>query len=209
MESEIENTQPTKQVSEKIEKIQKKAHKRRAASGLEPPFASPSLELYQQENSADCRAVRARLSGLGLDYICRNVTDEDSLKHERLVQEGGKNSIPFFVDHLSGTKLYGAAEILLYLEAQYGKGPESPILRVANRINTHVQQNARQLVFAVTRPVLRIQSIGSDAREAWHTIGNSWEALRRALREQSESSLQTATRTDLSQKPVEDDAQGP
>lgn len=202
MESEFENTQPSKQATEKTEK---KIHKRRAASGLEHQSASPSLELYQIENSADCRAIRVRLSELGLDYICRNVPEEDPLKHERLVQAGGKNEIPFFMDHLSGTKLYGAAEILLYLEAQYGKLPESPILRVAHRINTHVQQNARHLVSAVSKPVSRIQSIRSDAREAWQTIGSSWEALRRAIREQDEDSLNASAGHDLSEKTFEED----
>lgn len=202
MESEFEKTRPTQQATEKAEK---KIHKRRVASGLEHKSATPSLELYQRENSADCRAVRARLSSLGLDFICRNVTDDDPLKYERLIQEGGKDEIPFFVDHMNGTRLYGAAEILLYLEGQYGKPPESPILRVAHRIGTHVQQNARQLVFAVSRPILGIQSIRSDAREAWHTLGSSWEALRRALREQDEDLRKGPIEPDLPEKTIEED----
>ncbi len=159
--------------SQVTEKARKRASARKTQPGIEA-----QLELYQRENDPGSHAVRNRLSQLGLDYFLRNVRLGDALKNEQLVLAGGKVEVPFLVDHLTGTKLYGASTIIAYLDHEYGQRQPSPVLRAVGRINSQVQNNADQLTWAVKAPLDQIQKLRGDTQEAVRILGKSVTTLR-------------------------------
>jgi glutathione S-transferase len=77
------------------------------------------LELYQKEGCPYCQKVRAKMTDLDLDYICRNVRDDDSAKAELLAKLGGEVQVPFLVDTETGVTLYESADIIKYLIENY------------------------------------------------------------------------------------------
>jgi len=77
------------------------------------------LELYQKESCPYCQKVRAKMTELDLDYICRNVRDGDSKKEALLVKLGGKVQVPFLVDTDNGVTMYESDDIVKYLETKY------------------------------------------------------------------------------------------
>lgn len=159
--------------------------KKRASARKSHPGSETQLELYQRENDAGSHAVRNRLSQLGLDYHLRNVRLGDALKNEQLAQAGGRVEVPFLVDHLTGTKLYGASAIITYLDHEYGQTSPSPVLRVASQINSRVQMNADQLTWAVKAPLEQIQRLRGDTQEAVRVLGKSVTTLREVWRKRS------------------------
>ncbi len=76
------------------------------------------LELYQKEGCPFCQKVRARMTELDLDYICRNVRD-GSKKEDMLIKLGGKVQVPFLVDSDKGVAMYESDDIVKYLEKNY------------------------------------------------------------------------------------------
>lgn len=152
--------------------------KKRASARKTNPGTETQLELFQRENDPGSHAVRNRLSQLGLDYLLRNVRLGDALKNEQLAQVGGKVEVPFLVDHLTGTKLYGANAIITYLDHEYGQAVRTPVLRAVNRINSQVQANADQITWAVKAPLEQIQRLRGDTQEAVRVIGRSMSTLR-------------------------------
>lgn len=114
--------------SEGTESIKKKAFKRAQLRVMEmkgfgqksmPKRAIPSIELFQKEECPFSQAVRQKISDLGLDIVSHSVPDGLALKHEMLVQAGGKDQLPFMVDHKTGIKLYESDAILAYLGKEY------------------------------------------------------------------------------------------
>jgi glutathione S-transferase len=78
------------------------------------------LELYQKEECPYCRKVREALTGLDLDYICRNVRGRESRKEGLLVKLGGKAQVPFLVDTDRDASMYESDDIVDYLKKHYG-----------------------------------------------------------------------------------------
>lgn len=85
------------------------------------------LELYQSETCPYSEKVREKLSELGVSYIAHNprfpgdeggdVTNEST--HRELTEYGGKDEIPFLVDHARDEQVYGSDEVVDYLGEHY------------------------------------------------------------------------------------------
>lgn len=96
--------------------LRAKTHRLRAPSG------NSGLELFQKEECPFSHVVRQKLSDLGLDYAAHSIPDAQDLKHKELVNAGGKDQVPFLIDHKTGVKLYESEAIVSYLEKEYGTG---------------------------------------------------------------------------------------
>jgi len=77
------------------------------------------LELYQKEGCPYCQKVRAKMTDLDLDYICRNVRDDDSAKATLLAKLGGEVQVPFLVDTDTDVTMYESGDIIKYLQENY------------------------------------------------------------------------------------------
>lgn len=77
------------------------------------------LELYQKEGCPYCQKVRAKMTELDLDYICRNVRDGNSNKGALLEKLGGEVQVPFLVDTDNNVAMYESDDIIKYLEEKY------------------------------------------------------------------------------------------
>lgn len=82
------------------------------------------LELYQSEDCPHCEKVRNALMDLGISYINHNprtaagdVGNQQTL--EEMVELGGKDQVPFLVDHQRGVEMYESDNIVDYLEEHY------------------------------------------------------------------------------------------
>lgn len=86
------------------------------------------LELYQTEGCGYSEKVRRKLSELGVSYVIHNprltAADDKEITnqqvHDELLDIGGKDQVPFLVDHQEGETLYESDEIVRYLEEHYG-----------------------------------------------------------------------------------------
>lgn len=83
------------------------------------------LELYQAEDCPYSQTVREKLMELGVSYVIHNphtahgdVRNQQTL--DELVSLGGKDQIPFLVDHNHGGTLYESDDIVDHLEEHYG-----------------------------------------------------------------------------------------
>ncbi|MFC4448964.1 glutathione S-transferase N-terminal domain-containing protein [Halorussus aquaticus] len=83
------------------------------------------LELYQAEGCPYSKKVRKQMQALGLSYVAHNprthggeVRDEQA--HERLIELGGEDQIPFLVDPERDESLYESDDIVQYLDRHYG-----------------------------------------------------------------------------------------
>ena len=81
------------------------------------------LELYQFEGCPFCAKVRAKLTELGLDYICRNAPPGRPDKDKPLLALSGGTKVPFLVNPDKGVYLKDADRIVAYLEQEYGQKP--------------------------------------------------------------------------------------
>ena len=77
------------------------------------------LELYQKETCPYCQKVRLRMTELDLDYICRNVPNDNSRKAALLTKLGGEVQVPFLVDTDNNVAMYESDDIIKYLEEKY------------------------------------------------------------------------------------------
>ncbi len=77
------------------------------------------LELYQFESCPYCKKVRAKLSELNLDYICRNVS-KFTKKREIITVIGDRDQVPYLVDLDKQVFMYESDAIVEYLEKTYG-----------------------------------------------------------------------------------------
>lgn len=157
---------------------------------------APPIELYQKEACPFSHAVRKRLSDLGIDFIAHNVSPDQPLKHEQLVQAGGKDQIPFLVDHSTGVKLYERRAILEYLEAHYGAPAPSFIGKLAKRIESELKGQADQIAWRIVRPLDEVERFRRDLGGAWETLAGTYrmirEATKKALAEKRAEATQDA-----------------
>ncbi len=77
------------------------------------------LELYSFEASPFSRLVRERLCELELCYWLRNVA-RGSPRREAFVARSGKMQVPWLADPNTGRELFESADIVAYLDAEYG-----------------------------------------------------------------------------------------
>jgi len=77
------------------------------------------LELYQKEGCPYCQKVRAKMTELDLDYVCRNVRDGSSRKGVLLEKLGGMIQVPFLIDTDNDVSMYESDDIVKYLEEKY------------------------------------------------------------------------------------------
>ncbi len=102
--------------------------------------AQQDLELYSFESSPFSRPVRERLTELELPYVLRNMAkaqwkdmgppemrkrlfpDEPvrGRNREALLARTGKVQVPYLIDPNTDTEMFESADILAYLQAQYG-----------------------------------------------------------------------------------------
>jgi len=77
------------------------------------------LELYQFEECPYCRAVRIKLTDLGLSYIIHNVP-RDREKRDELEKITGQRFVPALIDPNTGTMIADDdAKAIFYLEENY------------------------------------------------------------------------------------------
>lgn len=85
------------------------------------------LELFQAEDCPYCQKVRTTLTELGVSYVIHNprTATKDDTRNEQtqdeLVALGGKDQLPFLVDHARGITLYESGDIIEYLEQHYAE----------------------------------------------------------------------------------------
>lgn len=82
------------------------------------------LELYQAEDCPHSERVRDKLLDLGLSYVIHNPrTAHGDVKNQQTLEEmehiGGRDQIPFLVDHRRSVEQYETDDIIEYLEEHY------------------------------------------------------------------------------------------
>lgn len=169
------------QRSEKTRRILKTLN--RGSSGSSGPGKSakteasgqstPAIELFQNETDISCHAVRQRLSEMGLDFVAHTVTPSEPITHKRMFDEGGRDEIPFLIDHSTGVKLYKSETIIAYLENQYEKGPQSGIPGWISRLSGQVTRTADRASWLVQNRRDALRSFRRDIRIAVVTFGKS------------------------------------
>jgi glutathione S-transferase len=156
--------------------------------------AIPTMELFQREDCPSSHAVRNRLTKLGLDFVAHNVPDQNALKHEQLVQAGGKDEVPFLIDHTSGVKLYESAAIISYLDKAYGHPSVNLLGRAAKNLDLQIRNRADQIAWTLQKPLQNAREIQSQVNEALSTMRGSLEFLR--------DRIETAVKSPRREKPV-------
>jgi glutaredoxin 3 len=141
----------------------------------------PSIELFQLENSPASHAVRNRLTQLGLDFIAHNVPSGHALKHDQLVQAGGKDQVPFLIDHVSGIKMYESTAIIAYLEKTYGDPAKSLLGRIVRELDTRIRSRADEIAWTLVTPVLYAREFNDEILAALRTVKGSLGFLRERI----------------------------
>lgn len=173
-------TKPENDQNSAFKKAQKRASEGKGVrTGGKHHGAVPSIELYQKESCPFSHAVRNKLTHLGLDFVAHSVPDDQPLKHEQLVQAGGKDQVPFLIDHTSGVKLYDSQAILTYLDKTYGKAQAADWMgRFTQIIDHRVRAWADPIAWRLSSPLLRAQRLQLNARIAIQTLGQSMDFVR-------------------------------
>ena len=145
-----------------------KTHRLRAVSG------GPTLELFQKEECPFSHTVRQKLSDLGLDFVAHSIPDTQDLKHKELVNAGGKDQVPFLIDHKSGVKLYESEAIVSYLEKEYGTGGMS-----SSTSPTGIKSDFDQVKRLAQRTLTDLQGV---AFTSWNLVKKRIAMEKRPLR---------------------------
>jgi len=169
--------------SNPITSSNKSFHKTAAGFRTPPSTAShasaPQIELYQKESCSFSHAVRNKLTDLGLDFVAHSVPDNQPLKHDQLVKAGGKDKVPFLIDHTSGIKLYDSAAILTYLDKAYGKHLSQHWLgKVTQFVDARVRAWADPIAWKLSSPLLRAQRFQLDATKALGELSGTWDFVK-------------------------------
>jgi len=75
------------------------------------------LEVYQFEGCPFCGKVRQKLTELGIDFIARQVDQND---RSRVEEVSGQTNVPVLKDPNTDTIMPESDEIVDYLEEHYG-----------------------------------------------------------------------------------------
>jgi glutaredoxin len=144
---------------------------------------APSIELYQREDCEFSHSVRRRLTDLSLDFIAHNIPRGNAIKHEQLVQVGGKDETPLLVDRRRGVKLYDSAAIISYLDAEYGPPEPNRVVRVLRSLRTRLLLRSDQIRWQIRKPIDKAGDLRRDARDVVETVAGSYRVLRDVVRE--------------------------
>jgi glutathione S-transferase len=162
--------------------------------------AVPAIELFQRESCPYSHRVRERLSKLGLDFVAHSVSEKDALKHKQLIQAGGKDQIPFLVDHRTGVKLYGSPAIDAYLENEYGEEETGFITNLTHTLVTRLRGRSETIVWAVRIPLEGAMSIRSDLEKSYRTVRDVVRDIRtRAMANSPAQETTSAKRSERSE----------
>jgi len=150
-----------------------------------PHGAMPTLELYQHESCPFSHAVRTRLTELGLDFVAHTVPTGpgSDLKHKRLVDAGGKDQIPFLVDHRTGTQLYESVDIISYLNAEYGDGFEPGVVGTFRKAQVRLQAQSDEISWVVRQNVERVRRLSTQAGETLRLARDSAKTVARSVKQ--------------------------
>lgn len=119
---------------------------------------------------------------LGLDFVAHSVPDGQPLKHEQLVRAGGKDQVPFLIDHSSGIKLYESRAILAYLDKTYGEPePKDRFGKLVHEINTRLRASADPIAWRLSSPLLRAQEFQHEAINALKSIESTVDFVRKRI----------------------------
>ena len=82
------------------------------------------LELYQAEDCGYSETARETLTALGVSCVIHNPRTaagetRNEQTHEELTELGGRDQIPFLVDHQRGVSMYESDAIVEYFEENY------------------------------------------------------------------------------------------
>jgi len=75
------------------------------------------LEVYQFEGCPFCKKVRTKMTELGIDFIARQVDQNDRTRVEEI---SGQTGVPVLVDPNTDTTMPESDDIVEYLEEHYG-----------------------------------------------------------------------------------------
>ncbi|MGK5081841.1 glutathione S-transferase N-terminal domain-containing protein [Bdellovibrionota bacterium FG-1] len=157
----------------------------RSASGAPqspaPRGQPPTLELYQKEDCPFSHAVRNRLTQLGLDFVAHNVSDDAPLKHEQLLRAGGKDQVPFLIDHTHGIKLYKSAAIVEYLDQTYGQPTSTRLGRFATQLDSQIRNRADQIAWRLRNPVFRARELQGEMQKTVRQVRGSLDFLKNRI----------------------------
>lgn len=82
------------------------------------------LTLYTKTGCPYSLVVQKKINELGIDVLEKNIADETCLKE--LMEKGGVNKTPFFVDDSCGLGIYDSDAIVEYLNKKFGSNPSAP-----------------------------------------------------------------------------------
>jgi glutathione S-transferase len=139
--------------------------------------ACSPIDLFQREDDPQSHAVRQKLSDLGLDFMAHTVPKGKDLKHQKLIEAGGSDKVPFLVDHASGTKLHGSSTIVTYLEAEYGKKPSHRWEKFFRQAETRAISRVERFAWIARGPLDRVQKLKGQLSDSLETIRGSARVL--------------------------------
>ncbi|HCB10934.1 MAG TPA: glutaredoxin [Cyanobacteria bacterium UBA11991] len=76
------------------------------------------IELYMLETCPYCKKVLNYLNENNFKYITHNIKDKN--KHDKLIELGGKEQVPFLYDNVKNIKMYESDDIIAYLKSLKG-----------------------------------------------------------------------------------------
>jgi glutathione S-transferase len=76
------------------------------------------MTLYYRPTCAFCRRVLAVIERLSLEVEMKDISEEAVL--EELVQKGGQQQVPYFVDTEHDVAMYESDDIVAFLQKTYG-----------------------------------------------------------------------------------------
>jgi glutathione S-transferase len=120
---------------------------------------------------------------LGLDYVAHVVTPDAPLARQKLIRSGGKDQIPFMIDHRTGIKLYESQAILKYLDHEYGPKFENAIERLVHEVDQRTRTELEQLKWRLKIPAERLREYRATLREGVDTLRGTAKLIREAFRQ--------------------------
>lgn len=154
----------------------KRAQKRIRASATQ---GAPAIELYQAEDCPYSHSVRKCLSMLGLDYVAHSVSHGLALTHQDLVKRGGKDEIPFLIDHATGTQLYDSDAIIRYLEKQYStEKPETGVEGFKQNLMKKLETGAERMRWRWSGRAEKVRDFGKELQESKESLKQATKLVR-------------------------------
>ncbi len=76
------------------------------------------LTLYVKTGCPYCAMVLHKLEELGMEFEEKNIKDPTIA--DELIARGGKRQVPYLIDRQKQKEMYESADIVDYLESEYG-----------------------------------------------------------------------------------------